>query len=139
MKLFPVLDAALRKLAIHCQFDDTLQETLCDRFVCGLRHDAIQCRLLSKCNLTYKKALEISQGMEGADKDTKSFKTTDPMINRTGSRFQNAAGRNYYRCGRSNHTPATCKFKDVKCLKCGKQGHIVPACQTSNRKQSHTP
>ena len=28
-------DAALRKLAIHCQFGDTLQETLRDRFVCG--------------------------------------------------------------------------------------------------------
>ena len=132
-------DAALRKLAIHCQFGDTLQDTLRDRFVCGLRHDAIQRRLLSESDLTYKKALEISRGMEAADKDTKSFKTTDPMIKKIGSRFQNAAGRNCYRCGRSNHTAATCKFKDAKCLKCGKQGHIAPACQTSKRKQSRTP
>ena len=53
-------DAVLRKLAIHCQFGDTLQEMLRDRFVCGLRHDAIQRCLLSESDLTYKKALEIS-------------------------------------------------------------------------------
>ena len=29
-------DAALRKLAVHCQFGDTLEDTLRDRFVCGL-------------------------------------------------------------------------------------------------------
>ena len=36
-----------------------VRETLGDRFVCGLRHDAIQHRLLSESDLTYKKALEI--------------------------------------------------------------------------------
>ncbi len=30
-------DAALRKLATHCQFADYLEEALRDRFVCGLR------------------------------------------------------------------------------------------------------
>ena len=80
MKLFPIFDAALRKLAIHCQFGDTLQEMLRECFVCGLHHNAIQCHLLSESDLTYKKALEILWGMEAADKDTKSFKTTDPMI-----------------------------------------------------------
>ena len=29
-------DAALRKLAIHCQFGEAVEESLCDRFVCGL-------------------------------------------------------------------------------------------------------
>ena len=77
--------------------------------------------------------------MEAADKDTKSFKTIYPMIKKIGSRFQNAAGRNCYCCGCSNHTAATCKFKYAKCLKCGKQGHIVPTCQTSKRKQSRIP
>ena len=35
-------DAALRKLAIHCQFGDTLQEMSHDCFVGGLYGNAIQ-------------------------------------------------------------------------------------------------
>ena len=53
-------ETALKKLAIHCQFGDTLQEMLCDHFICGLCNNTIQCHLLSKSDLTYKKALEIS-------------------------------------------------------------------------------
>ena len=87
-------DAALQKLAAHCEFGGTLQETLCDRFVCGLCHEAIQCRLLSESSLTYKKALEIARGMEAADKDTKSFKTMDPMIKKIENRSpEKAASR----------------------------------------------
>ena len=48
-------DAALRKLAVHCEFGNTLLDTLRDRFVCGLRHDAIQRRLLSEKGLTYQR------------------------------------------------------------------------------------
>ena len=40
-------DASLRKLASQCKFGDSLEEALRDRFVCGLRHEAIQRRLLS--------------------------------------------------------------------------------------------
>ncbi len=29
-----------------------------------------------------------------------------------------------YRCGRQNHQPAQCPFKEAKCHKCGKYGHI---------------
>ena len=46
-------DAALRKLATHCKFGETLEDTLRDRLVCGLRHEAIQRRLLSEKDLTY--------------------------------------------------------------------------------------
>ena len=35
-------NAALRKLVVYCQFGETLETPLCDRFVCELRHDAIQ-------------------------------------------------------------------------------------------------
>ena len=45
-------DAALRKLATHCEFGETLEETLRDRFVCGLRHEATQRRLLTEHALT---------------------------------------------------------------------------------------
>ena len=113
-----------------------MQETLRDRFVCGLRHEAIQRRLLSESTLTYAKALEIARGMESADKDTKTFKTTDPIIKKLGTRSQKSTNtRNCYRCGRSNHTHANCKFKNAKCHECGKTGHIAPACQSTRPPQ----
>ncbi len=61
-------DAALRKLAIHCDFKGNLEEALRDQFLCGIHHDAVQQRLLSESKLTYVKAPEIAKGMESADK-----------------------------------------------------------------------
>ena len=73
-------DAALRKLAIHCQFGETLEDTLRDRLVCGLRHETIQRRLLSEKTLTYHKAMETARAMEAADTNTKAFKSTETAI-----------------------------------------------------------
>lgn len=129
-------EAALQKLAIHCKFGDTLEETLHDRFVCRLCHDTIQRCLLSETALNYKKALEISRGMEATDKDTKSFKPMDSVIKNIGTRTQKSAVlQNCYRCRRLNHHPVNCKFKDSHCLKCEKTGRIAPACQNSKPPQ----
>ena len=83
-------DAALRKLATHCNFGDTLEDALRDRFVCGLRHEAIQRRLLSETELTYQKAMEVARGIEAADKNTevlslplKNFPATLPSPGRS--------------------------------------------------------
>ena len=62
------LDAALRKLATYCEFGGTLEETLHDRFVCGLCHEAAQCQLLTEHVLTYQKALDAAKGLEAADR-----------------------------------------------------------------------
>lgn len=129
-------DAALRKLAVHCEFGNTLQDTLRDRFVCGLRHESIQQRLLSEKGLTYHKALEVARGMELADNETKAFRMPDSaVIKKLGTRSNSQKTnepRTYacFRCGRSNHTPATCKFKDAQCHSCGKTGHIATVCRS---------
>ena len=87
-------DAALRRLATHCKFGDALEEALRNRFVCGLRHEAIQRRLLSESDLTYAKGMELAQGMEAADKHSKAFtadkhskafKTSEPSIRKFSS------------------------------------------------------
>ena len=77
-------DAALRKLAVHCSFAEALQGTLLDRFVCGLRHDAIHRQLSSEMSLTYDKVLQITKAMEVADKDTRVFQRTDIALQRLG-------------------------------------------------------
>ena len=60
--------AELRKLSLQCAFDN-LNDTLRDRFVCGLRMENIHKRLLSEMTLSLEKALEISVAMEMATKD----------------------------------------------------------------------
>lgn len=129
-------DAALRKLAVHCQFGEKLETSLRDRFVCGLRHDAIQHRLLSETTYadlpqSIQDLREIARGMESADNETKAFQSPDPAIKKLGTRSQKPkAFQSCYRCGRSNHRPADCKFKEAQCHSSGKTGHIAPVCRS---------
>ena len=125
-------DAALRKLAMHCEFGGNLEDALRDRLVCGLRHDTIQRRLLSEKGLTYAKAMELARAMEAADRDTKAFKPHEQPIlklNDRNSKFRDRSA--CYRCGRANHTADHCKIKDAACHRCGKVGHIAPVCRST--------
>ena len=45
---------ALKELAATCEFGSFLNEALRDRLVCGLRSEAVQWRLLSEKDLTWK-------------------------------------------------------------------------------------
>ena len=135
-------DAALRKLATHCKFGATLVDTLRDRFVCGLRHETIQRRLLSEKDLTYAKAMEIARAMEAADTNTKSFKAaTDSAIRQfTSKPSRDREARNAcYRCGRTSHSSADCKFREATCNHCGKKGHIAPVCRSKTKPQQMSP
>ena len=80
-------DTGLRKLAVHCSFEDALQDTLHDHFVCGLRYEVIQRQLLSETSLTYNKELEIAKPMRTADENTKVFKRTDAAVQRVGGGY----------------------------------------------------
>ena len=135
-------DAALRKLAAHCEFGATLEDALRDRFVCGLRHENIQRRLLSEKDLTYAKALDVARVMEAAASNTKSFKTAIRKFSVVPARSKEAKN-NCYLCGRSSHSHHDCKFKDATCHHCGKKGHIAPVCRSKEKSQqsisSHPP
>ena len=125
-------DAALRKLALHCDFKGKLDEMLHDRFVCGLRHELMQRRLLSEpLKLTYQKALDIAKAMEAADKSTKTFKGGDAgEVNKLGTKGTGNLPKTCYRCGRPNHKPSEYKFKEAECHACRKTGHIATACRS---------
>ena len=126
--------AVLRKLATHCNFGVHLEEALRNRLVCGLQQETIQRRLLSEMELTYKKAKEISLSMEAAERNTKSFKSSDTPINKlisqTSASVLCKSSRPCTRCGHPGHRRENCKFKDAICHACGKVGHIAPACRT---------
>uniref|UniRef100_A0A3P9C9M9 Retrotransposon gag domain-containing protein n=1 Tax=Maylandia zebra TaxID=106582 RepID=A0A3P9C9M9_9CICH len=64
---------ALRQLSATCDFGQYLDEALRDRFVSGLRSDAVQRKLLSEKDLTFPRACEIAVSMELASKNTMEF------------------------------------------------------------------
>ena len=65
--------AKLRGLAHHCEFGQFLEDSLRDKFICGLRSIKIQQRLLQTERLTLKKALDIAQTMENAEINAKEL------------------------------------------------------------------
>ena len=73
-------DAALRKLAVTCEFEACLEEAIHDRLVRGLRGEAIQRRLLSEPKLTLAKAMELAQGIQAADHSSRRLKGQEQHI-----------------------------------------------------------
>ena len=102
--------AELRKLAAHCKFENKLDDTLRDRFVCGLRDEAVRRRLVAEKDLTLTKALELSQAMETAAQHAKQLRENEPVsqvINKIRLKSQGPTtnARKCYRCGETNHRP----------------------------------
>ena len=56
--------AELRCLTIHCNFAAHLDKALRDHFVCRMKNETIQKRLLTERKLMFTGALDIAHGME---------------------------------------------------------------------------
>ena len=135
--------AALRKLAAHCEFGETLNDALHDRLVGELRSVSIQKKLLSTKSLTFAEACDMVKTTEAAENNSKLIQGTDfpsksvnnlYTKNETTHTSSSKGGKRQpcYRCGRTNHLPASCRFIDSTCHACGKKGHIAPACRSKN-------
>ena len=131
-------DAALRKLATHCKFEGYLEDALRDRFVCGLRNEAMQRRLLGEADLTYSKAMELAQAMEAAEENARSLKGAETAIRRVQGRLPHRTQAKHpcTRCGKPGHTSQNCRFRDAECHACGKKGHIASACRSKSQARS---
>ncbi|XP_034549867.1 uncharacterized protein K02A2.6-like [Notolabrus celidotus] len=132
--------AELRQLSEHCHFGAVLDDMLRDRLVCGISNDAIQRRLLGETPpLTFKKALEISQGMEMAANDTKDIQkghvgSQSAAVHHIRKEPGKYAKRvECFRCGGA-HYANDCKFKEAVCHACNKKGHLAKKCRSSKGK-----
>ena len=61
---------ALKRLAVHCNYGEHLNQALWERFVCGPNNLKIQNKLLSTGDLVFKKACSIESG---EDRNTQEF------------------------------------------------------------------
>ena len=89
--------ARLCKLIEHCNFGETLEDTLWDRLVCGISNDNIQWRLLAEPELKFQKAIKLALAMELASKARGGFEhesRSDPQQS-TPSQHQRAEGSHY--------------------------------------------
>lgn len=150
--------AELRRLAEHCKFDSSLESTLRDRLVCGIRDEALQRRLLAENTLTFAQAQEKALAAEAASSHAKEiqgheslhpiteFQKTPPHDIRKSNRLypnrlypkqSNKSEKTVFpiscaSCG-GNHTRTQCRFKDAECRFCKKTGHIERVCRSKQQ------
>lgn len=124
--------AVLKKMSEHCEFGTHLQDALRDRFVCGLKTESTQKRLLTEAALTFQKAVEIAVSMETATRESQQLSGS---LKVNAMSLQEQGGSKCYRCGRTNHSENDCYFKEQQCHNCGKKGHISKVCRI---KAKHT-
>jgi transposase InsO family protein len=136
---------ALKKLSIHCNFENYLDRALRDRLVCGLQDTRIQNKLLNTTDLTFERACRIANAMEMADKQAKEMRpqshsgSVNKVNQGTGSagesknfeskKSRNKSSKGCFRCGH-NHLARDCPMKDAQCYKCKKIGHMANMCRT---------
>ena len=139
--------AELRKLSTHCEFGDHLNEALRDRLVWDTD---TQRKLLTMASLTLTKALEIAQGAEAAQINSKALKGEDTHLNAVGTECHrcgdtthdthlNAVGKECYRCGNNTHDQNDCWYREQDCLHCGKRGHKASVCRSKKRSKPRPP
>lgn len=146
---------ALKQLSTNCDFGAHLDDALRDRFVSGLRSEAIQRKLLAETNVTFKSACDTALSMEMASRNTLEFSgkikesgTVNRVYNQNKKRDdkRNSSNTSYGKsttwqkssvdekqqqphqpCYRcgGKHPATVCRFKQEKCHHCTKVGHIA--------------
>lgn len=132
--------ADLRRLTTKCEFEDFLDQALRDRFVCGIRSESVQKKLLTEDHkkLTFSSAVDIAQSAEAAEAKSKDFKGAPPAIHKVTPGHRNrqpprqvlTPQKSCYRCGRSNHEEQACRYRRATCHNCGKTGHLASVCKS---------
>ncbi|XP_011339668.1 uncharacterized protein LOC105280666 [Ooceraea biroi] len=131
----------LRKLAQHCDFGATLDETLCLRLVCGVQDERLQQKLLATTHLTLQIAQEKAVAHELAITESRDMRSIIPQKSEVRLVEQKDKSQKHrkektpvevhkacYRCGKTNHPQSKCLFKDSICHACQKKGYIASAC-----------
>ncbi len=124
--------AELRRLTTHCQYGTHLTEALRDWLVSGIRDAHTQKKLLTVEPLTLAQAIDIAQGEEAVERNSRALKGTEPTVNMV----TKSVAKPCYRCGNTSHDQKDCHFKNTDCFHCGKRGHIADVCRSKKMSRS---
>lgn len=156
---------ALKKLSTHCNFGPTaqLKQKLRNRLVAGVRSDTIRQALIREGpNLTWDSAVTLATQMDDYQSsamarqsattvEVNAVQRGGPAANRsqgssnsapnlgphsTKAKYSVSRSR-CWRCGKNNHGPEFCRFKEATCHACGSAGHIKPMCRERPRAQAN--
>ena len=142
----------LQTQATRCNFGDQLETQLRDRLIAGINCQSLQQNLLLLSDPTFQRVREVCEQYQDVNSLTES--TSQIMLcNRSNDRRKGHPvtrrrfeQRNKYSsekvnsgkaqntlglcdsCGKQ-HSRATCRFRNTKCFKCGKIGHIQSVCR----------
>ena len=119
----------LRRLAKTCNFGNYLELAIRDQFVCGLRDIKTQRELLCISDLTVQIALRKARAAETVYKETQTMKDGTCSAETVSI----STAKVCYRCGKTDHGAATCKYKSAKCHACQKIGHLARVCRAKNK------
>lgn len=119
----------LRRVASSCNFRQFLDEALRDRFVCGIRSEHIQKKLLAEGELTFTKACQLAQVAEVAEKQVKTLTDTSVSGGQVNSFYRKgnySKSQTYNKSGSKSgatqaHKGNTSNGKPTKCKKCGRR------------------
>lgn len=100
--------------------------------------------------LTFEKALKVTQAMETANRDVRDLQLQPTALDSTVSKAasqvpvhnvkekhkwpEKATPLTCHRCG-GEHMARDCRFLNEKCHGCGKKGHVKKMCKSSPRDQ----
>ena len=107
--------------------------------MCDLRNENIRRGLLAEADLSLARAFKLAQGMEVAERNAKSLKSTETAVHQVHTKHNPSAVSppSCFLCGRSNHVTKDCRFHDAVCHTCNKKGHIAPACRSKQQGAKH--
>ena len=121
----------LRCLAKTCNFGNCLESAIRDQFGCGLHDIKTQREILCISELTAQIALRKTCAAETVYKETQTMKDNAETLSISTAKV-------CYRCGKTDHGAATCKYKTAKCHACQKIGHLARVCRAKNKNNQVT-